>query len=580
MAERRLGGAEAPWQALFGGGTAAGLSDGQLLSRYCDHSDAAGAAFEALVRRHGPMVLGVCRRALRDPNDVDDAFQATFLVLALRARAVRDPERVGGWLFRVARRVARRTRSEAARRGGWGGAEPVAVADRDPALDRAEVGAAVRAEVDRLPERLRLPVVLCDLEGLPRAEAARRLGWPAGTLHSRLARAREALRDRLSRRGWAPVAALPAASTVPEPLVAAAVRAATGAPTAAVSALAWGVARAMTLTRLSAAAALLASGLAAGLALARSDPPPTAAPRPQSDPPAPAAAVAAPAPDAERWGTFRGRVVFAGEPPAPRVIADPAVTWPARNQRNELIPGAPPRRIKDYEVVAKRGVVLSERLVVDPETRGVRNALVYLIRPTAVRESAQQAAPRSLRFRADRGVFVPHVLAAMEGTEIVMGTDDPIAYDVHAPVRNRPPLPPTRVLYPGEAQIPREVRVPIGNEVNVIIGAPGGRGASVAVGVVPVAKGAPMPVADDIHPWMSAWWLVVDHPYFAVTDGRGAFEIRDVPAGPQQVVVWHEALGAPGRPPGGELFRGEVEIIGGGATVKDFTFTPKTRYPE
>jgi RNA polymerase sigma factor (sigma-70 family) len=179
----------------------AGLSDSQLLERIRTRTDDA-AAFEALVRRHGPMVLGVCRRLLSELADADDAFQATFMVLVRRAQSLRRPERLAGWLYQVAYRTARQARARSARRRAREqrlidvpAPEPVAELvwrDLRPVFD---------AELSRLPECYRLPVVLCFLEGRSKRDAARALGWPEGTLSSRLQRARELLRGRLARRG-------------------------------------------------------------------------------------------------------------------------------------------------------------------------------------------------------------------------------------------------------------------------------------------------------------------------------------------------------------------------------------------
>ena len=158
-------------------------------------------AFAALVSRHGPMVLGVCRRALRDEHDVEDAFQATFLVLVRRAGSIRDGERVGHWLHGVAHRVAVRARANAARRRlrEQTGIKIDPALDQSPPLD--DVPAILDDELVRLPDSLRAPTVLCYLEGLTHDEAAQRLGWPVGTVRSRMSRARELLQRRLTRRG-------------------------------------------------------------------------------------------------------------------------------------------------------------------------------------------------------------------------------------------------------------------------------------------------------------------------------------------------------------------------------------------
>src|SRR5262249_38884073 len=158
--------------------------------------------------RHGPMVLGVCRRALADPGEVEDAFQATFLVLVRRARSVRAGDSLGRWLYGVARRVAAksRARSQRSRARSTPLAVEPAAPDPDSSADRIGLLAALDEEGGRLPEKYRAPVVLCHLEGLTHAEAAARLRWPVGTVSGRLSRARGLLRDRLVRRGLAPTA--------------------------------------------------------------------------------------------------------------------------------------------------------------------------------------------------------------------------------------------------------------------------------------------------------------------------------------------------------------------------------------
>jgi RNA polymerase sigma factor (sigma-70 family) len=179
---------------------AARPEDAQLLERFVGQRDE--AAFEALLRRHGPMVLGVCRRLLPDSADAEDAFQATFLVLLRKAGSLREGERVGPWLYGVARRTALKARTSAARRRAHEkrAAAPPEVSPADDAA-RRDVQTVLDDEVSRLPEKYRAPVVLCYLEGRTFTEAAQVLGWPAGTVSGRLARARELLRKRLSRRG-------------------------------------------------------------------------------------------------------------------------------------------------------------------------------------------------------------------------------------------------------------------------------------------------------------------------------------------------------------------------------------------
>ena len=197
---------------LFESGSAVSLSEAELLERFSSRGDE--SAFEVLVERHGPMVLGVCRRHLRDPNDVDDAFQAVFLVLFRKAGSLRRKELLGAWLHGVARKVAVRARSLAAVRearvGSTADGEALGVdARRSPSLDPAEAlardegNARLHEEVERLPWRYRAPVVACYFEGKTHEEAAELLGCPLGTVKGRLARARDLLRKRLERRGFA-----------------------------------------------------------------------------------------------------------------------------------------------------------------------------------------------------------------------------------------------------------------------------------------------------------------------------------------------------------------------------------------
>jgi RNA polymerase sigma factor (sigma-70 family) len=222
---------------LFGEGTLAGLGDGQLLERYLTRRDE--DAFEVLVDLHGPMVLGLCRRMLRDPRDIEDAFQATFLVLARKAPAIRDRNLLSSWLYGVAFRVARRARTQMLRRRDRESTVgELECAARPETAETPEFDPMLDQELSRLPEKYRVPLVLCYLRGKTHDQAAEELRCPVGTVRSRLARGRDLLRQRLTRRGFTPgaMAALlggdpgfPArllVATVPPPLAAATVRAA------------------------------------------------------------------------------------------------------------------------------------------------------------------------------------------------------------------------------------------------------------------------------------------------------------------------------------------------------------------
>jgi RNA polymerase sigma factor (sigma-70 family) len=249
-----------------------GLTDADLLEAFVVRREE--AAFEALLRRHGPMVWGVCRRVLQNEADAEDAFQATFLVLVRKAASVRPRALVGHWLYGVAHNTALKAKAmsskrRARERQAADRPRPEAISD-----DRRQAQAVLDEELSRLPEKYRVPVVLCHLQGRSRKEAARDLGVPEGTVAGRLARARALLADRLARRGvalsagaLALVLSEEAAAGVPAPLLvstakAAALIAAGGAAaaetvSAPVAALTEGVIRAMFLTKVKVVTALL-----------------------------------------------------------------------------------------------------------------------------------------------------------------------------------------------------------------------------------------------------------------------------------------------------------------------------------
>ncbi len=176
------------------------LSDAHLLARFADCGDE--AAFETLVKRHGPIVLGVCRRVLGDWHAAEDCFQVAFTLLAQRAGSLRQPERLGPWLFGVAHRTALKARARAARRGACE-RRAATTATREPPDDPLwrDLRPVLDDAVARLPEKHRLPFVLHYLQGEAVDDVARRLGWPRGTVATRLARARAQLRKGLTRRG-------------------------------------------------------------------------------------------------------------------------------------------------------------------------------------------------------------------------------------------------------------------------------------------------------------------------------------------------------------------------------------------
>jgi RNA polymerase sigma factor (sigma-70 family) len=259
------------------------LKDGQLLQRFADGREE--AAFAALVRRHGPLVLGVCRRVLRDAHAAEDAFQATFLVLLRRARALDRRGSLAGWLHTVAYHVALRARARAARRQRQE-RQVAQMADTvsPPGEVWLDLQPVLDEELGRLPETYREAVLLCCVQGKSHAEAARLLGWPVGTVKGRLARARDLLRRRLGRRGvtlsaggLALALAENASAAVPGPLLHAtvetAVAAAAGLASSPAVSLAEGVLKTMFVTKLKIATALLAlAGIVAVAAGAVADP--------------------------------------------------------------------------------------------------------------------------------------------------------------------------------------------------------------------------------------------------------------------------------------------------------------------
>jgi RNA polymerase sigma factor (sigma-70 family) len=203
-------------QTLWDTGTVGALDDAQLLERFLRDGAIAEAAFAALVRRHAPMVLRICRDVTGDPHDAQDAAQVTFLILAQKARSIRSGESMGNWLFGTARRVAARAlRDEVRRRRHERRYAETITWQRDPEDlpdERESERVVLYDELAHLPERYRTPIVLCDLEGLTHEQAADRLKCPRRTLETRLYRGRERLRRRMVRHGLLPAVELPEAT--------------------------------------------------------------------------------------------------------------------------------------------------------------------------------------------------------------------------------------------------------------------------------------------------------------------------------------------------------------------------------
>ncbi len=260
---------------------AGGMTDGELLAHFLSSRD--GNALAALVRRHAPMVWRLCDRILRNHHDAEDAFQATFLVLVKKAADV-PREAVANWLYGVARQTALRARATAAKRGRR---ERQVVNPPEPTMEDVrdtDLQFVLDEMLSRLPDHYRAVIILCDLEGLTRKEAARQLAIPEGSVASRLARARALLAKRLARRGVfsggsvaAVLASGSASGAAPPALVASTIKAttlvtagraaATGMISAKAAALTEGVISAMSITKIRGvvALALVAATLAVGL---------------------------------------------------------------------------------------------------------------------------------------------------------------------------------------------------------------------------------------------------------------------------------------------------------------------------
>ena len=254
------------------------LEDGPLLDRFTQQRDE--AAFALLVERHGPLVMGVCRRLLHDEHEAEDAFQAVFLVLSRKAAAIRKQSALGSWLYGVAYRVSLEARGKSYRRRQReiaGDLETVSkqAAEPESSVAEREMQEVLADELTRLPDKFRAPIVLCYFQGKTNEQAALELGYPKGTVLSRLARGRDRLRDRLLRRGVALsagglVAALSEqlhASPLPAELLESTVKLAVSEPSVSASAaLANSVLHAMKLSKLKAAAVvcLVLAGLGLG----------------------------------------------------------------------------------------------------------------------------------------------------------------------------------------------------------------------------------------------------------------------------------------------------------------------------
>jgi RNA polymerase sigma factor (sigma-70 family) len=215
MSIRVSGAALGEIQKLFGWGAMGAWTDNQLVEQFLAGQEESEAAFRVLIHRHGPMVLGVCRRILGDEHAAEDAFQATFLVFVKKAGTLRDHGLLNNWLYGVALRVSHKEKVRGERRRVVERHAAEQAPQSAGGQEACDLRSIIDEEIRRLPERYRVPLVLCHVEGLRHDEVARRLGCPVGTVESRLSRARERLRSRLARRGLAPTASALGAALEP-----------------------------------------------------------------------------------------------------------------------------------------------------------------------------------------------------------------------------------------------------------------------------------------------------------------------------------------------------------------------------
>jgi plastocyanin len=233
---------------------------------------------------------------------------------------------------------------------------------------------------------------------------------------------------------------------------------------------------------------------------------------------------------ADGWGTLKGQVTLKGSAAVAKELA------------------AQGKADKDPTVCAKDAPILSERLVVDDASKGVKNVLVYIPKPTAVNEEARSnALTAQLVFDQTRCKFEPHVLTVMTGAKVELRNSDPVNHNINSRLKN--------------------------NAFNKLLSA-----SQEVAQPTDAAERSPGELTCDIHPWMKAYWMVLDNPYSAVTDPKGNFEIKNVPAGTQKVVVWQEAVAPNGflTAPSGDA----IEVKANEATTKDFTIDASKLRPE
>ncbi|MBA4191054.1 MAG: hypothetical protein C0467_23970 [Planctomycetaceae bacterium] len=489
--------------------TFAAADDRTLLARFAGDRDE--TAFATIVRRHARMVYGVCKRAVRDEHLAEDAFQAVFLVLARDATDRVAASSVGGWLFGIARRIglaARRHEDRRLRRDLGRGTE----FSRSPESTFDDLLEVLDEELAKLPEEYRAPLIACFLEERTLDEAAKHLGWSLSTLRRRLDRGKELLRVRLTRRGATLASGLLAGTLAPSVQAAVPARLLRGAvePSPLAKSLAAETVRSLVGIKLVLATVALVTLGGLGLALtSRVD-----GSTPHVPPSQPVAPSVSPAPrfvERTPWVTVTGRVVFPSERAIPpqRFVAESA--------------------IKDLEFF---GGATEGDVVIDPRTRGLANAVVWLRPDTDDKKAAfpvdkihpalgaAQSQDHSVFMSA--GGFTPRVIAARAGDRVAFRNATPVAFNVN--------------YHEGVAQLER----PEGDARTFNVLLP--NGATHTTSRLPALTGCDS-FRDNIHPWVRGYVWAFDHPYFAVTDANGNFTIPNAPAGTWRLTVWHEKAG-------------------------------------
>lgn len=484
--------------------------DRSLLARFTTGDQ---AAFAALVDRHGPLVWGVCRRATRSAALAEDSFQAVFVILSRKASVLSLRTSLANWLFGVAYRVAKRA---AHREGRVKQVEQSAAANKPrvgsaPEADRGgpewnDVMRVLDEELGQLSERHRGPLVACYLQGKTQDEAAAELGWTVFTLRRRLAEARDVLRARLIRRGatfavtlfaGAVFANVGFAASLPPALAQTTVNVgmtahAGGAIGGTVGLLASGAGSGV----LSAVLTATAVGLLGVTGVMVWN----AVRTPNTD--TKSTTVGDPGPDTEPhsgWATIRGRVVW----PGGMAIPKPAVL----------------NVVTDQAACCRNGDLLSNQLLIDPKSRGVKNVVVWLrpdtpdrddpFPPERIHPDLQHAKPNVYEIDQPECQFEPRVIAARTGDSLLVKNSASIDHNVN--------FSGSMMMYN------RTLAASKSDEKGPLIADP-----------------RPTAIRCDIHPWMEGRLWVFDHPYFAVTGDDGTFEIRNAPAGKWRIVYWHE----------------------------------------